>query len=670
MPNYARDNKSKTRTEIQVRDFLGLRSSPSDLTPANALNIAKNVYFSQKGVLDTRQDITFQYIDSELGWVHNAVEFSTAAGTSYLCYPRNAKLAYYDGSNVAYATYDLDGAGINPATEDFLNTLSEVRDICASDNAAYIVDGSYHVWKFDGTTVTKHEIPNTYGKPVSICFFASRLFVITDAGYLRYTEPGIDDVWEERVLLIGTVSVTGTAVTGTGTLFNSDQLEVGTQLLFVAPGGAESYGEVASVTNNTSLTLRTTLTGTFGAGTLIYKVGGKYAEPIELSDGLVPRKIIAFGNFIAISKSSADADSPNSKLIVGDFQADPNSSVLLSRFRRVSTGYNLHPFSLSEWEDSLLFWTDRGLYALSTPPADSNNIKPTFISEGKLEDYTADLAQQKRSLTKITRIPTERKNLICITFAVDDNVSYADTMLVGYEIEPFNFEFTNFDFFTEVANDDQLSSPTRICLLINFKGDMYIISDYGLLKAFVTENGYDNIPLIISDVYLDSINLFLDSTEILLDNDGIPISYNTAVPIKKHFRFGAISNEMFNDLTISKVYLSVEERAATNAFPISFYNIKQNLDTSFNGLTIQRVYAEGVQLSTVVTMDSGIITMDSGTITMDSGLTAFAEAKKIEYFCGTRGITSVSLEIEDNYSSGRLKIWAYGVIVKPSKWSS
>lgn len=670
MPGYNRKNSSRDRNEIQIRDFKGLRSSPPNLTSPDCLNIAKNYYFSQKGVLDTRPDLNYKYTEGETGWVYNAVEFTSDGGTTYLCYPRNNRLIYYDGANYAYATYDLDGAGPNPATEDFLDNTTTIRDICASDNAAYIVDGSYNIWKFDGATITKRVIPDTYGKPLSICYFANRLFVITDGGYLIYTEPGVDNVWEERVLAVGTVSVSGTTVTGTGTLFNNSQFAVGTELLFVGPTGSEDYAYVSNVTNNTSMTIDAALSGTYTAGSLVYIVGNVYAEPVELQDGLVARKVLPFGNFLAISKSSDDPDSPNSKLIIADFQANQENSVLLTRFRRVSTGYNLHPYSLCEWEDSLLFWTDRGLYVLTAPPTDSDSIKPTFISEGKLEDFTSDLAQQKRSLTRIGRIPTDRKSLIYITFAVDDNVDYADSMLVGYEFDQFNFEFTEFKFFTEITNDDQLNSPTRICYLINYKGVMQIITDYGLIEAFGSENGYDVLPLFNSDVYLDSGTIFLDSEEVLLDNDGVQLGYNTNVPIKKHLKFGAISNDLFNDLTISKMYISVEERAATTIFNINFYNIKHYLDESFSGFEAQRVYADGIQISETITVDSEDITIDDDTITIDSDLDSFAEAKRIEYFCGTRGITTVAVEVEDSYSDGRLKIWAYGLIVKPSKWST
>lgn len=664
MPSFYRQNNKRVRNEIQIKDFLGLRSSPANITPPNALNVAENLYFSQKGVLDTRPDINVQYTESAEGWVYNAVEFTASNGTNYLVYPRGRKLVYTSSGT----SYNL---ALYAASENIFSNTEVIRDICSAFNAVFIVDGSQYIYKFNGAIVTRQTMPDyaTYGNPVSICYFFNSLFVITDLGYLRYTAYGTEDVWETRTLLPGTVSTSTNTVTGTGTIFYANQLEPGNVLLFVN-GATTEYGKISTVSSNTSLTLSTNLSNTFSAGTSIYLIGSTNTEPIERSDGLVPRKLISFGNFLALSKSSDSLNSSDSKLLVLDFQAQQDTDTLLTRVRRISTGYNLHPYSLCEWEDSLLFWTDRGLYSVTSPASDAAQIKPNYLTDSKLEDYTNDLALQKRNLTRISRINNNKKNLIAITTTLADNVDYADTILVGFEAEPFNFEFTELSFPTYIIDDDVFNAPTEICYVINFLGQTYIITRLNLFIFGNTTLGYDLVPDLMEAVFADSVTIFADNEDLLADNAGVPYGGTTQVPIKKLCRFGALTNEQFNDLTVSKFYITAEEQAAGPVFPVSFFTLKHILDDADEGFITPRVYADGLQVADIITCDNNIITCDNDTITCDSDIGGFTQARKIEYFCNTRGITSVALQIEDSFSTGRLKLWSYGFIVQPTKWAT
>jgi len=108
------------------------------------------------------------------------------------------------------------------------------------------ITGIYSFWKLDGSQVT-------------VILDKKFLYVVTASGltgkYWKYDT--------------GTVSVSGTTVTGSGTTWTGQNLQEGDIMVLDADGdgdGPESV-EVESIDSNTQITLKSTPTGTYGAGT-------------------------------------------------------------------------------------------------------------------------------------------------------------------------------------------------------------------------------------------------------------------------------------------------------------------------------------------------------------------------------------------------------------------
>lgn len=672
MANYLRNTNSQDRNQIQVKNFKGLRSAPPDTITPDALYIGKNFVFKQEGILSTRNGINLLYSDNVPENVTDAVEFTLASGNNtYLGYARALAVHIWDGSTLSRLIYETEVNFLNPTTTE--------RSLVAAFNCLYIVDGSPHIWKYDGSSVTQINIPesNTYGNIVDLEFHFNRLFLLTEKGYLRISEPGSDNVYEERILLPGTVSTSASTVTGTGTIFQDAQIERGTRL-FITDGTLSEYAYVANVTNNTSLTLSQNLVNTFSAGSLVYIVGSDYIEQLDPTDGLEAKKIQRFSNFIAVSKASKSNTSTDSKLYILSFFAQDDTSALLVRPQLVSGTYALHPFSLAEYEDSLLYLTDRGLYTIGTSSQDSTSLKPIYLSPGKLDNYMKNLNKTLRHVSRIRSITNNGVDIILIGFAIKENSSYCDTLIAAFNtrpdptsirVDPFIFEFTEIVFYTEGTGlFDNLLQKYNVFL--NYAGDVYLIGNPGVYKILIEGETYDELQSSYTSLFCDSTTVFCDNTDILCN---LNTAYVTKInkPIERKLQFGAMSNELFNNLTISKMYLSASEARASSAFSSDYYNIQQILDNQFPGFTVARVYDFGNISGTSITFDSNSITFsfDKTTWTFDNGTTPERYKEAIEYFCNTRRFKTISLLLEDNFSDGTLSLWSYGFIIKPTRFN-
>ena len=129
-------------------------------------------------------------------------------------------------------------------------------------------------------------------------------------GYITLTFPPatnhtIRGFWADyNIYTTGTVSVSGTAVTGTGTLWQTDRLCVGSRIGFGStdPNQITTWYEISAITNNTSITL-TSSAGAISANTVYciedLRINVTTTNITTTNGGLFVAKGIRFENFTA-----------------------------------------------------------------------------------------------------------------------------------------------------------------------------------------------------------------------------------------------------------------------------------------------------------------------------------------------------------------------------------
>lgn len=652
-------HQRQSRPEMFFNELVGIRSGPPNLIPPEAFVTCENWTFQQPRVLETRDGSRTVWADNDSAKVHETATI-TIGINQYLVYIRGRKLIASTGAS----STELQLSG-NPLI--FSNSTT-VRDLCVFNNKIYAVDGTDKLTVWDGTTVTQLTVPDvaTYGNPVSIVSRFGFLGTVTDKSYFRYTTPGSDTVWEERILLPGTITGTsGTnAITGTGTVFTN--LETGTRILLITASGTTfEYLTVSNIVNNTSIQFTTNLVSNYAAGSLIYVIVDANVTPIDRLDGLTPATVRAFGNYFAVSKYDPSGINPSSKLLILAPLATNNDASLTFNTQSISGTFSLHPFSLAEYLDVLLFLTDSGLFAVQPADQDIRTVRPILLSGEKLDDFFLESSVTRRVQSRIRPVIGRRNNRIFIHIAANTDTAYCDTLLSGMEYEPLNFEFTALKIPTSVSASGQSFIHYFSAI---FKENVYLLTDQTavLLDPDLT---YDIPRVAVSAAFKISSTTILASSALLCSAGYSPQYTTTNTPIQQNIRFGTVSNELFNNLTIWKFYLVLKETAPLGSiFPEKYYNILLNLDDGEFEVSETKNYEASP--SFLWTADQlGIFTADQDSLfTADQTNTTETQFSPIEWFFKVSRFRTVSLVLKDLYTTGRLSCRGYGFIVKPSRY--
>jgi hypothetical protein len=537
----------------------------------------------------------------------------------------------------------------------------------AYNDNCYIVDGSQYIYKYNGTTTTRSAFAyaSTYGNPVHVTNFVGRLWVATDKGFVFYSTFGSDDVFEDRYLLTGTASITaGTAaVTGTDTLFQSNQIEVGSELLLVS-GGTSERVLVANVTSNTALTLSKNITNGF-TNANVYLIGNQFFDYVGEDDGYLLRMMKPFGQFMAISKTSADNASSIGKLYVlrptlavDPLTGLPLGATLLNQIKSQANNINLHPYSFCEWNGNLLYLADSGIHLLQ-PSAfgDDTNLAPAInVSQGKLERHLDNALSSNRTKTRINRITTKGVNMLSLSMQFGAT-SGVDRNLLGFIDKENNFEFSEIRIRFNDVNGVGTSSPS---------GHIYPFRDYGLVC------GDDGTATFYKDIYQTSdlvrlyYNTTCDQTTITCDDDQ-PTSdeiIEASLPIYKYFQTGTLHNDNWNRFDINKLMLTTNE--SKDEFDRT-YSLNLLLDNIYRYSNITTAYQGG---SETVTADNTTLDLaDSTTGTSaDETMILLDDPVYKTFFTNTKACRGVALEYTDVISYGVLRLLNYGYSIRLTRY--
>jgi len=659
-----RKNSYKNRAQVSVDKIYGLSSKPDNIAPIDRLVSAKNFYFNSSNILKSREGSSIALAKFDDNKVEDVVEITNSTGVSKLLYTTGRRLTTFDGLTTRVALE------YNSST-DILSATTNVRRLTAFKDHGYAVDGTDKLYKVDVSsgTVTQLTIPEsaTYGNAVEVFTMFGSLAILTDGGYMRYTAVNSDTVWEERIVLPGTVEASGTTVTGTGTFFRN--IIIGTKIIF-NDGVNEEIGTVRAVTSNAGLTLTSSLSNTFSSGTNIIMKGLDFQQPLDVGDGLDCRMGIQFGNSVAITKTSPNSFSSEAKLIVlSPLQIDVDTSAMFFKQQNASNAFALHPYSLEDYEDNLIFMTDTGVYLLKPAQQDIDTIKPLIISKDKLETKLRNIVESRRANSRINLVSTGDINSIFISTTVDAVGEYNTILLVGIlDASTGEFEFTELRIPTFGDAEDLSTDEFWHSSIIRFSDKIYMFGKESIHEILKANTNLDEVPYVryFGGSLWDSDDLMSDDI-ILSSTDATGVKFNNRA-ISRKLKTGALSNDLFNTQTLYKFYLVVSEGKATQTPSNNSYTVKFNLDNDRTGFITQRVYAPD-QNTNVVTCDSTLIKVDNGVVTVDIGALEQIQQAPLEYFSKTNNWTTAALEITDEHSSGTMELRGYGFTLKTSRYS-
>lgn len=662
-----------SRKEVEVTQFLGLRSAPSSIVDPDKLTQCTNYYFTRPGVLKSREGASHLYYDFNEDHSYGAVEFTNSGGTSFLVWVKGREILYWTGTG--NSTTLVFGGSTN-----ILSSSTEFRGITEYNNAVYIADGSSTLYKWGGGAVTQLTVPlsGTYGNPVSVFNFASSLAVLTDQGYLRYTQVGTDSVWEERAVLPGTVAASGTTITGTNTIFTSSAVTKG-QRVIITDGTNEEEAYILSIGSDTSITLSAPLSNTYSAGSSLFLAGLDLYEPIEIGDGLIPRKAVQFGKYLAIAKTARDTERFDTKLLVYSISTrDPNASQLAANFNdsgikflqreTIEQSFTLHPFSLVEYENTVMFLADDNVYALSQSEGNANKFVAIPVSRDKLENELKNINTNKRSNSHISVVRKGDVNLICIHFTEDVSSSFNNRILAGYRYPDGTFEFTTLQIPTRT---EALEPPVRVfdhSLFAKFQDKILLIGTQATLECFNDSFRADNvINGALEEPLISSTDILISSTT--LNISGYFSGAGVNIPIQRSVRFGTFRNENHNRLNMYRFFVIVSETKATPTFTAQTYYMRMYINGASPGREIAREYDKGLTVNVITFDNTDTYTFDSTDWTFDSDFLPATQKRPLEYVYRLKKVTTTSLQIFDFESDGILEIIGYGIQLEAGRYA-
>lgn len=650
-------------TEITYQDMKGLSSSPRGLTDPDKFYSLVNFIKNEYGFWESRSGYTHRaHIPMAIKEPDSFTEFLPNNSTQ-------SKLVLISNGYV-YAYTEEDGLETlsYAGSADFLDTSLDLCKCCSYLNNVYIVDGTQHIYKYDGTTITRLTFPHSadYGNPITIDEFVGRLWVGTNQSYMCYTTFNSDTVWEERILMVGTGAASGTTLTGTNTIFTSAQINVGDKLLLVE-GGVEEYVYVSTVTNNTSISLSSTVTNTFNSANIFY-IGNRFADKVGSGDGLSIKDIQPFGNNLAIAKTSDAVNSKLGKLYVlqPSIAVDPTTglpigSTLLNRIDSQENYTNIHPYSMEEYKGFLVYVADKKIKALTkSSSTDGLVLEPTDLSDGKLESILENSTNEFKNKTKIVSINNPKTNSLMISLQIGDHV---DTIISGvFEKEEMLFSVLSIPTYISGTYVNTTLTGGYLC---NYRSYALVMSKLALGSIFDTDTYIDRV-LNLSSWTMDS------TTPETFDDTSPPTgdtSFTTNYAIYKHFETGVTKNESWNRFAINKHNLISSEAAADLDFSnTNTYSVSLILDNTYTSAPITRIYT-GANKELYTFDSTSDWTFDSTTLpTFDITNLNYSDTLRISWFSFVKSCRSVATSFTDTLTTGSIRIAGYGYTIRINKY--
>lgn len=670
----------KKTTETIYKPLKGLTSKRPVLAEPDTLVECENFVFLYGDTLATRPAIEVDaYIPNESIGLTNmdfGLQFyTTTHGKNNFVFNRN-RMMYYKDEDAAGSFVQKNMMG----TTTTVFTTDNVKDAVVFKDSLYVVEGNSTIIKWSGAShaVATIEMPETalYGNPVSICQSIGRLFVVTDKNYLRYTAVDSDTVWEDRVLMGGQItaatdslSISGSETTFTQVDGTGDNMIPGVGVnIVITNGTTECNLTIADITSTTQMTV-TSMPTISGTDLTWYLAGIDYYEPIETGDGKELKFIRPFGNNLAISRGSKKTGTKGGGLTILTPQPQDNTQILAINQRNITQSINIFPYSLCEYEDSLVFLSETGLYGIPAGNEFSKEaVKLTPLSKDKIEHITKllDIAYEQK--IRIHRVSNDKYNMLIIPTVRISDVGEPKRFLTAFETKE-GFEFTELTFSFEYQSGVKINS-CHGCGVVD--GSLRMISDRYILKSFI--EGTVLVDMVADDslfTTVDSVTVTADSVLITADA-GAKIT-GKMYPIYKHLKTGLTSNNNLDWMRVQKMYLFTAESAYlpnSDLYSIQPYMIGSKLSASeeVNLLTISKKY-EFSQDANGVTIDSEIVTIDSELITIDSdNASATPLIKQHSYYVNARSIPNVGLKITDTNSQGYMEIYGYGFSGLASKF--
>ncbi len=658
--------------EIMYFPLRGLTSQPSGIAAPDTMVEALNFLFEIDGVLKTRTGLRYKtsFIKTD-----NTTDYTTKAFSNISYVPAGNTIAlnvFTKGKRIY--SYDPDANTLeiltDGITEEIFSSATAYKDLAQLGPNVYFVDGTSSIYFWDGTSnVDSFTIPDasTYGNPVSITELQGRLYAVTDKGYLRYTGINTAQVWEERVLMGGTLAGTsGTkTIAGTDTTFTqvnvseSELLPQIGQQIFITDGTNSEYATIEAVGSNTAMTLLTNLVDTYTTANW-YLIGADFQTPISPDADLKTKQVRTFANYLAISKTSDDIQNTISGMTYCRVTPIDNSLIMLVEQRELGKGYDIHPYSMLEYEDKLIFVASEGIYAIDGGVIfESQNITPQLLTQNKLEGELQDTNTQSKDNTRIYLMKNRVYNMICVSMTASNDTSN-NKVIIGRLHEGKGFEFTKLQFTTGISDESTFE------LLVPSRDHAIMISKKHIFNLFEIDD-----PLFVDQAKEIEYPLASSTTFLASDVSASPRASfvgSTTVNsiIEKRLKSGTTSFNLLDKIKLSKCYIVTSELPSDPGFP-NDYNVSLILDNKYQILNHNKALL-GTKTSTI-RADTSVYTADTTLITADVGLDLdLSGVESYPLFCPSKYVNNAAMLIEDSGSSGSIELRAYGLTVMQSKF--
>jgi len=700
-------NFQKAINETIYTDMRGLTAALPNVADPSSLVIADNFYISRDGVFNTRPG--FEYLtgyrfegsNDETSESDTYIDFvNRNSASTVLMISKGTQLFKYDdntnkmtkienGTSVTYDIFDsktglkdvvqfggnliyIQGDGnSNKARMYIMSGLTDSLDI--TNNLSATTD-------FSSITSGYIDLPkaDVYGNPVSVTSLMGRLYVITDKGYLRYSAISNPAVWEERVLMLGTVSGTASldTILGTGTAFTQTMV-TNTELapgagvrLYITDGTNSEYVTIESITDATNLTLTTNLVNTY-IDASYFIIGIDFQEPVAPNDGLKCRMIRKFGNLLAISRTSEDQSNSSSDMMYCGIKPIENSYIVSVSMKALGGSFDIHPYSLFELEDNLIFVSSDGIYRVKGSSIfNEGRITPEWLSQNKLENVFRDLNMSKKNNTRVSLIRNRQYKLLVVSTTYKGS-THNNQMYVGYMYRDGSYEFTKFSALTysyEGVYEDTFKH------LIPYKDYALLITNRALFKSFDPDDWkYSDGTYAVTQPLASS-----DSTEYnmssgadiiigdhVLDTDfaGATGAYS---PLIRRWKTGNFSLDHFDKIKLNKASILTSELAPESG--ADYFNVSLVIDNLHTVVNKNKTY-EGVQTIPIKLSATDIFLGDTDIFLGDGYSGVYSTVKPYKLYALVNYADSISMEVTDTLTTGALEIRGWGVTYLKGKYS-
>jgi len=702
----------KAINEVMHRDVKGLTANPTNIADPNTMVKADNFYISKDGTFNNRPgfgmvaNFRYQGTIEETSPILAYTDFvSRDSDTTVLMIVKGQQLWKYDGNtqlvsritNGTDYSYDIfngvlnkkdavqfggnliivqgDGDESNPdriyIMSGTTDSLDVTNDLSATTDFSSITSGYIDLPKAD-----------VYGNPVSVTSLMGRLYVITDKGYLRYSAISNPAVWEERVLMLGTVSGTASldTILGTGTAFTQTMV-TNTELapgagvrLYITDGTNSEYVTIESITDATNIILTSSLTYSYTDASY-FIIGIDFQEPIAPNDGLKCRSIEKFGNLLAITRTYDDPDNSTSDMSYCRVSPVENSYIVQIEMKALGGSFDIHPYSMLEMQDNLIFVSSDGVYQIKGSDVfNDGRISPVWLSKNKLETEFKELSMVQKNNTRVTFLRNRhyRLMLVSVTYkgGSQNTLIYAGYQYAGSTGNTDNQEFTKLFVNTYIQNG-VTSGDFRECL--PFKDHLIMLTDRCIYKSFdpdileFTDSTYTVLAPLASStstVYNCSsgAGIPIGTQQLTTDYDG---ATGIIAPVSRSLKTGNFDLNLLDKININRISILTAEAAPTSG--VSTFQISLVINDQHKTINMDKMY-DGSQTKPI---RGGSIAYRGGSFIAQAGSGFSGNYSIIRPFrllANCKYADTVAIEITDVLTGGSLSFSGWGIAYKKGKY--